>query len=368
MAEITAAELAQFSKTLRMGRTTTPFIEDTDILDGQREIITAPLWSNNQSSLFTIFTSSAQSANQKRYYYEVMNTSSNLVSAETQFSVAYGDSPGSGSDRGTGNIDDYPTKAIYKQYKQLLLNENESIFKFKNDETSEYIYVINVNRTRYKDRMDTNTWQLSISKLTAAGSSSISTGADVITLIDDSGTSTLEYTTGGNRSYYVRSGSITNGIYTADTTPWGNYYPDSGVIVLNGKALDASASFNTNRSPSTGSIHQQNALRLFTSISGAMSYNSASYSFLGRTSEVITSKYYFVRLFNGEHNYSTNPTFVTGSFGVLKYRSMINDPVVYITTIGLYDDNANLLAIAKLSKPVAKSFDKEVVVKVKIDY
>jgi hypothetical protein len=47
---------------------------------------------------------------------------------------------------------------------------------------------------------------------------------------------------------------------------------------------------------------------------------------------------------------------------------MINDPVVYITTIGLYDDNANLLAIAKLSKPIAKSFDKEVVVKVKIDY
>jgi hypothetical protein len=99
-----------------------------------------------------------------------------------------------------------------------------------------------------------------------------------------------------------------------------------------------------------------------------MSYDTASYSFQGRTSEVISSKYYFVRLFNGEHNYSTNPTFITGSFGVLKHRSMINDPIVYITTIGLYDDNSNLLAIAKLSKPVAKSFDKEVVVKVKIDY
>jgi hypothetical protein len=368
MAEMTAAELAQVSKTLRMGRTTTPFIEDTDILDGQKEIVTAPLWSNNQSALFNIYTSSAQSSNQKRYYYEVMNTSSNSISAETQFSVTYGDSPGSGSDRGTGNIDDYPTKAIYKQYKQILLNENESVFKFKNEETSEYIYVVNVNRTRFKDRMDTSNWQLSISKLTSAGSSSIGSPADVITLIDDSGTSTLEYNTGANRSYYVRSGSITNGIYTGDTTPWGNYYPDSGIIVLNGKALDASASFNTNRSPSTGSIHQQNALRLFTSISGAMTYNTSSYAFQGRTSEVISSKYYFVRLFNGEHNYSTNPTFITGSFGVLKYRSMINDPVVYITTIGLYDDNANLLAIAKLSKPIAKSFDKEVVVKVKIDY
>lgn len=368
MAEASSQDFSVFSKTLRMGRTTTPFIEDTDILDGQKEIVTAPLWSNNQAALFTIFTSSAQSSNQKRYYYELLNTSSNSLSAEPQFSVTYGDLVGSGSDRGAGNIDDYPTKAIYKQYKQLLLNENESIFKFKDDETSEHIYVVNVNRTRYKDRMDTNNWQLSISKLTSAGSSSISTPSDVITLIDDSGASTLEYNTGGNRSFFVRSGSITNGIYTADTTPWGNYYPDSGIIVLNGKALDASASFNTNRSPSTASIHQHNALRLFTSISGAMTYNTSSYSFQARTSEVITSKYFFVRLFNGEHNYSTNPSFVTGSFGILKYKSMINDPIVYFTTIGLYDDESNLLAVAKLSKPVAKSFDKEVVVKVKIDY
>jgi hypothetical protein len=99
-----------------------------------------------------------------------------------------------------------------------------------------------------------------------------------------------------------------------------------------------------------------------------MTYNTSSYSFQARTSEVITSKYFFVRLFNGEHNYSTNPSFVTGSFGILKYKSMINDPIVYFTTIGLYDDESNLLAVAKLSKPVAKSFDKEVVVKVKIDY
>lgn len=368
MAEITGTDLSQFSKTIRMGRTTTPFIGDTDILDGQKEIVSSPLWSGNVAALTSVYTSSAQTANQKRYYYEVMNDNSDNIIAEPQFSVAYGDLMGSGSDRGIGNIDDLPTKAIYKQYKQLLLNQTENIFKFANEETSEYIYVINVNRTRYKDRMDTNTWQLSIGKLGANTSASISTGADVFTLIDDSGASTLDYNTGDNRSYYIRSGSITNGIYTADTTPWGIYYPDSGIIVLNGKALDASASFGTNRSPSTASVNQNNAFRLFTSISGAMSFNTASYSFQGRTSEVISSKYYFVRLFNGEHNYSTNPTFITGSFGTLKYRSMINDPVVYITTIGLYDDNSNLLATAKLSKPIAKSFDKEVVIKVKIDY
>jgi hypothetical protein len=44
------------------------------------------------------------------------------------------------------------------------------------------------------------------------------------------------------------------------------------------------------------------------------------------------------------------------------------DPKVYITSIGLYDDSNNLVAVAKLSKPIQKSFDREVVVKVKLDY
>ena len=47
---------------------------------------------------------------------------------------------------------------------------------------------------------------------------------------------------------------------------------------------------------------------------------------------------------------------------------MYNDPRVYLTTVGLYDDNYQLLAVAKLNEAVAKTFDKEVVIKVKLDY
>jgi len=47
---------------------------------------------------------------------------------------------------------------------------------------------------------------------------------------------------------------------------------------------------------------------------------------------------------------------------------MWNDPKVYITTVGLYNDNNELLATAKLSKPVQKSFDRELLVKVRLDY
>ena len=250
-----------------------------------------------------------------------------------------------------------------------MLDPGTNLFTFSNGETSEYIYVVNINRSRYKDKVDTNNWQLSVGKLNASTTSaSISTGADVFTLIDDSGASTIEYTQQGGRVFNVRSGSIANGIYTASSTVWGLFYPDNGVIVLNGQALDASASFGTNRSPSTASINQDNAFRIFTSISGATAFNSSSYSFQARTSEVVSSQYYYVRLYNGEYNYSTNPTFLTGSLNSVKYQSMFNDPIVYVTTIGLYNDNQELLGIAKLSKPVQKSFEKEAIIRVKIDW
>jgi len=356
-------------KSLRNGKTFTPFNEDSDISVNQKEVLTAPLWSNSQSSLVTMFTSSAQSANQKRYYYEVFNSQSSVQGAEAQFSVAYGDMAGSGSSTGSSgvNLYDYPTKAVYAQYKQLLLQPGDTIFTFANGETSEYVYIVNVNRARFKDRMDTKNWQLSIGMLNSGGQIAITGSQNVITLIDDSTAATTELAQQGGRVYNIRSGSITNGIHTADTTPWGLFYPDHGVIVLNGKALDASASFNTGRTPATAS-GANNALRIFTAISGAAAYLTASLEFQGRTIEVLSSTYYFVRLFNGEYNYSTNPSFVTSSAGIVKFDSMVTNPVVYPTMIGLYNDSQQLLAVAKLSKPIAKSFDTEYVIKVKLDY
>ena len=47
---------------------------------------------------------------------------------------------------------------------------------------------------------------------------------------------------------------------------------------------------------------------------------------------------------------------------------MADQPTVYITTVGLYNDNGDLLAVAKLSKPLAKDFTKESLVRVKLDF
>jgi hypothetical protein len=87
-----------------------------------------------------------------------------------------------------------------------------------------------------------------------------------------------------------------------------------------------------------------------------------------RRTENVSTSHYFVRANNREFNFSNNPTFVTGSVGAFVNSSFERDPKVYITTVGLYDDANELLAVAKTSRPIEKSFDKEVAIKVKLDF
>ena len=83
--------------------------------------------------------------------------------------------------------------------------------------------------------------------------------------------------------------------------------------------------------------------------------------------EKITSQYYFVRAKNFEFNYSTNASFQDEK-GNVAFTSMINNPRVYITTVGLYNDNNDLIAVAKLSQPVAKDPTKEMLARVNLTF
>jgi hypothetical protein len=84
--------------------------------------------------------------------------------------------------------------------------------------------------------------------------------------------------------------------------------------------------------------------------------------------ETITSDYIFVRARNSEFNYSENPTFIIGSTGEVIYNEFINHPQTYVTTIGMYNDSNELLAVAKLSRPLLKDFTKEALVRCKLDF
>jgi len=359
------------------GRIFTPFNQSTDVVANQKTLVTSGLFTDASASMSTMFTSSAQSSTSKQYYYAVYkdNPSTNSV-ASTQFSVAYGHRLGSGS-YSAGQLNDSATKAIYSQYKQLLLNPGDTTFTFGTTGNSDLIYIVNFDRSRLRDRLDPGNWQFSIAQLNGPSyANNVYTGSNVAvnasnkvySLIDDSGDTdqSVGFSAAG-RVYNIISGTLNDGgfVKNNDYVYYGLAYPDMGMLILDGNMLNASASFNT---VTGSSVAGDNAWKLFTSISGAMKLNSTDYSFQARNEEVINSTHYFVRVKNGEYNFSNNPSFTTGSVGEFSQATFIGDPKTYITSVGMYNDNQELLAVAKLSKPVQKSFQNEALIKVKLDF
>ena len=170
--------------------------------------------------------------------------------------------------------------------------------------------------------------------------------------------------------FNIVSGSINKGIHNPSAPVYyGLAYPDHGVLILDGTKLDANLGFQTN----TGSSSEgNNHFRLYHALSGSGAFTnpatSDTYGFLARNSENVTSTHYFVRIKNAEYNFSNNPSYTTGSVGSFSQTSFVGDPKVYITTVGLYNDSRELLAVAKLSKPLLKSFSREALIRVKLDY
>lgn len=365
------AQTARQSQTAANGRVFTRFDVATDVIENQKTFVTTGLFSGNAATMSAAYTGSIQSAASKTYYYDVWNGTSST--SEAQFAVAYGHRVGSGSSA-QGTLNDSPTRAVYSQYRLLLLNPGDTTFTFGNGESSDKIYALNFNRARIKDKLDPGNWELHLTNLSgSAVVNSVHTGSNVkalntnfISLIDDSGQTQETNLTAAGRVYNIVSGTITGGVYnTSAPKYYGLAYPDMGILVLNGNALDTSMSFNT----VTGSnVAGDNAWKLYTSISGAMAFNSVNKAFQARNEETITSTHFFVRVKNGEYNFSNNPTFVTGSVGEFSQATFIGDPKVYITTIGMYNDRQELLAVAKLSQPVQKSFSNEALIKVKLDF
>lgn len=365
---------------LGSGRIWTRF-QEGDIVPNQQETVTRALWSNNVGNLTTFYTSSTQNSTSKRYYYAIFNSASGDCGSENQFAVAWGHKQGSGSADEGGQINDTPSRAIYGQYKQLCLDPDVERFTI-NGSTTDQIYAINIARARMRESIDEGNLELNLQRLSGSqwlaggGAQNAWTGSNVkvfptqavLRLIDDSTVANATVTTAGE-VYNIVSGTLEDGIYNSSAPHYyGLLYKRLGIIILDGNKLDQSCSFLT----VTGSeIPGDNAYKLFTSISGAARYTDASGDYLGfagRSSEKVKSSHYFVRVKNQEYNFTNNPTFVTGSEGDLAQPTMIGNPQTYITAVGLYNDQKECLAVAKLNKPLAKNFSKEALIKVKLDF
>jgi len=345
-----------------------------DKVTNRTQIVTSGIWSGDTGSLGTntLFTSSVQSTSTSgKYYIEVYNAVTTSATSETQFSIAYGDINSNGAPS-LANDDDslLSSKAIYAQYRNILLDPADNYFSVYSGSTAgghnlTSFYAININRARYKERLDPGNISLRLQG-----------GLGTINLIDDSGGTDETVTTSG-RVYNLISGSLNIGTSLTSTplTPtasngqgYGLFYPDMGIMILNPAALDVMVDANLGATGSTSpaGVYYNNtvssgSLRLFETI-------KAGGDFQARRTENISTSHYFIRANNREFNFSNNPTFITGSAGEFVQGLFERDPHVYVTSVGLYDDANELLAVAKLSTPVEKTFDKEIAIKVKLDF
>ena len=330
--------------------------------------ITAGAWSNNAPTLTEFHTSSVQaSATSGNYYLSVFQTGSTLTGAEVQFNIAFGDSAGSGSvlyDAGV-NGKSY-TSTVFGQWQNIVLGDEDNNFIFGGvTPVVQSFYVLSVDRSKFKGSIFPGTLDLRINSQSAFDLRLTDNSNDVTTITYNEAGRVFQIISGSaGRAIGVSStpaGAVANGMTVSGS--YGLFLPDIGAIILNASALDLESGdggvglgtlYNSNTA-------DNNPALLFAAI-------NTSGNFTLNSKENITSDYVFVRARNSEFNYSSNPSFISGSTGEVLYNDFINSPQTFITTVGMYNDANELLAVAKLSKPLKKDFTKEALIRVKLDF
>jgi hypothetical protein len=327
-------------------------------------------WSTGNPTLSTFFTSSTQVASTSgKFFVDVYNTASVLSGSAVQFSLTYGNVLGSGSTNYNQLVNGAsPSSTIYGQWQDLVIGDENTNFVFGAITASEF-FAISLERARYKEKILLGSLTLKISGT-----------LDAISLTDNSAyVSSVQFNEAG-RVFQLISGSAgvrytgsatTAEGYSANSGSYGWLLPDIGTIILNPLALStvkAGGGVGLTYSGSTtgfatSSINELPFITMFKALSG-----SSAASFKVNSEETISSNYIFVRPRSSEYNYSENPSFISGSTGEVLYSSFINSPQTYITTVGLYNDTNELLAVAKLSRPLPKDFTKEALIRVKLDF
>jgi len=337
---------------------------DPDDFVVSAQSITATCWTGNVVNLTTFFTSSNQvSSISGKYYTNIFNADSGSANRESQFQIAYGNKNGGGAlaynNAAAAGVS--TTSTIYGQYRSLVLEDETADFIFGNF-TGSSIYVISVERARYKESLLPGSLNLTVGK-----------ASKTLQLTDNSKDVTLPTYYGTQRAYQIVSGS--NGSAYAGngysySGSYGLFLPDTSTIILNAAALDdnstAGSGTNDGSGINLGTVTTANAAgnnnqRLFNAVVSGSNFGLNS-------EETITSDFVFVRARNSEFNYSENPSYISGSTGEVIYNYFINNPQAYLTTVGLYNDSNELLAVAKLSKPLNKNFTKEALIRVKLDF
>ena len=327
-------------------------------------VVTSGIWQDGVSNITTFFTSSTQYDNTGDYSIDIYRYDPQTnASASVQFGIAYGHVGGSGSLGTKGATGDRTTAAVYGQFNNMINPPNTTRFKFGGNSTVDQVYALVINRARLREKLQPGSWELHL----------ISPGGDTgkVKLIDDYSSQPGGTTNQRNFApeYNIVSGTLSGGTTinteasdeSSTTGTYGTFYPSLGIILLNPKRLQAAPLLMPTATASN--TDSRNDRLLYNTI------KSGSY-FQAKRQEQITSRHYFIRAGAGQFNSTTNETYYTQSVAGtrLVIPGLRTDPKTFITTVGLYNDSNELLAVAKLSKPILKSKSREALIKVKLDF
>jgi len=288
---------------------------------------------------------------QSVYDYPYLSSSSNHI-----FDITCGysaDSPLNGA----SNVDNSKKTAIYNQMAQVLAGHDESgsIRKFDADgdlssgTKHKEVYFLNFSRLLAKDEIKKGTFSITLMTHPAFASP----GGTTVTIAD----------TGADSSYKTNSpageyGLLYSGSVSGD--PVGLLYYQTGITVLTASVFGAS--------------QMESDAELVTAVLSSSTIQSNADALRHRVKDIsfnntteLNSTIYFCRVNHNEYNYSANPTYTSGSRVRVK-NNTIDNPVSYITTVGLYSADNELLATAKLSEPLKKDPTNEMILRVRLDY
>lgn len=365
-------------------------LDSTEGMDkiSQTEKVTSPYHSDGSSILLAtnIVTSSNLTSTNESYFFGIANSS---TAATEEWNIAFGDTEGHGALVEADTKSE--TEAIYKQYAGLLLAPTEvtggffisspassgAISSGKDKE----IFVLSARRSNMKDRINKGTWTVVLSGSGANGAA----GSGPLSLTDDSANDSPTATPVGDR-YNIVSGAAGTIVSESTARNFGFFYPDMGILVFSAAELSASipshtAAANKNKPVQFGPATDATAVSqsgFTTSVSQSANQNTAL-RFLNclkpngakldfRDEEDQVSAQYFCRVRSGQMNFSNNPTFVSGSLNELRQKTMRSNPTTFITSVQLYNNAGEMVAVGNLSTPLKKNFQSEATIKVKLTY
>jgi len=279
-------------------------------------------------------------------------------------------------------------KNVYNQMAQILMGYDHtgSIQQFDKDGNIagggaklQDVIIINFSRLLVKDEIKKGSFQLDLGCTPAYSQDGQAVFANRLRITDASGSNGyLVNSPAGEYGLLFATSSIvtTDTLLTNASYPVGLLYYQAGVAVLSSSVFldedDGGILLNgfgstLMRGPSSTSETIKQVLT-GSEISGAADeIRNRIYNLQFNNTTELNSTIYFCRMNHNEFNYSTNPTYLSGSKIKVKTKSSDN-PIAYVTTIGLYSDNNELMAVAKLSEPLKKDPSQEFTIRARLDY